>query len=364
VQQDKHMINKRLDVIVHGPDRQLFTSEGLRCSVIDIFNRQTALVDRRKVGPVLRLELDLPFDGPQVYGLLIEAPGHRPGWHLISHEDFLRPEGDRRVERDEVILRLLLVPTRAEPADLAGAHARLVTRGSPFVGANGLDAAAFAGLPPAAAMAFLNIEAKLRATSVDGRSLASFVAGIESVAVDRVFVLLRSAARALVDASAQFSSAPGHRPLHLDSWKHKAFPVGNLQLSFTKDVIARPGFVDCHSVDADIDLAQGVGHGFEWLRNNVFQPGHKTDQTAVYALLFDQNILPEYTLAAVAARAAAPRPRARPPLPAPVTRARAARPAKRAAKRASSRKSPRKRGESGRTTKRPRGKAVSRKRSS
>ena len=311
------MISKRLDVMVHGGDRQLFTGPGLRCSVVDIFNRQKRLVDGRKVPALFSLDLDLPFDGPQVYGLLLEAPGQRPGWHLISHEDFLRSDGDRPVEQDQAILRVLLTPTRSAPVDLAGGHARLVGRGSPFAGPAGLDATAFAALPPAAAMAFLNIEAKLRATSVDGRPLLSFVAGIERPAVDRVFVLMRNTAKALVDASPQFAGAPGHKPLHLDSWKHRLFEHGNVQLSFTRDVVAAP-VAGCHSVDVDIDLEQGVGHAFEWLRNNVFDPGHKTDQASVFALLFDQHILPEYTLADAGARAAAPRPRALPPPVAPV----------------------------------------------
>jgi hypothetical protein len=319
------MIAKRLNVMVHGGDRQLFTGAGLRCTVVDIFNRQKRLVDGRSVPSLFTLDLDLPFDGPQVYGLLVEATGCRPGWHLISHEDFLRPDGDRPIERDEAILRLLLTPTRPQPVDLPGAHARLVARGSPFVGAGGVGATAFAALPDAAAMAFLNIEAKLRATTIDGRPLLSFVAGIERVAVDRVFLLMRSAAKALVDASPQFAAAPGHKPLHLDSWKHRLFEHGNVQFSFTRDVVATAPIAGCHSVDVDIDLEQGVGHAFEWLRNNVFERGHKTDQASVFALLFDQNVLPEYTLAPVTARAAAPRPRALPP-PAP----RAA--AKRAAK--------------------------------
>ena len=55
-----------------------------------------------------------------------------------------------------------------------------------------------------------------------------------------------------------------------------------------------------HSADVDIDLMKGLGHVVEWLENNVFRPGHKTNQGLVYALLYDQNILPDYTLDPVA----------------------------------------------------------------
>jgi hypothetical protein len=77
----------------------------------------------------------------------------------------------------------------------------------------------------------------------------------------------------------------------------------------------------CHSVDVDIDLARGLKHVVEFLDNNVFRPGQKTDQTLVYALLFNQNITPEYKLdriqaaaavsAAIVRRKRAPGPRSR-----------------------------------------------------
>jgi hypothetical protein len=51
-----------------------------------------------------------------------------------------------------------------------------------------------------------------------------------------------------------------------------------------------------HSADVDIDLGRGLAHAAEWLENNVFRPGHKTNQALVYGLLYDQNILPAYTL--------------------------------------------------------------------
>ena len=46
----------------------------------------------------------------------------------------------------------------------------------------------------------------------------------------------------------------------------------------------------------DIDLGRGLAHAKEWLENNVFKPGHKTNQALVYALLYAQGILPRYTL--------------------------------------------------------------------
>jgi hypothetical protein len=69
-----------------------------------------------------------------------------------------------------------------------------------------------------------------------------------------------------------------------------------------------------HSADVDIDLGRGLAHAVEWLENNVFRPGHKTNQALIYALLYAQGILPKYTLDPVSATtrsaAALMRPRA------------------------------------------------------
>ena len=46
----------------------------------------------------------------------------------------------------------------------------------------------------------------------------------------------------------------------------------------------------------DIDLGRGLAHAKEWLENNVFKPGHRTNQALVYALLYAQGIIPRYTL--------------------------------------------------------------------
>jgi hypothetical protein len=75
----------------------------------------------------------------------------------------------------------------------------------------------------------------------------------------------------------------------------------------------------------DIDLGRGLAHAKEWLENNVFRPGHKTNQALVYAQLYAQGILPQYTLDPVRAttRSAAPRLRSAPARPRRAARSRA-----------------------------------------
>ena len=124
---------------------------------------------------------------------------------------------------------------------------------------------------------------------------------------DRIYVMMQPQIKEMVERSPVFAPAPGHGekkrlnlPAHLDSWKHRAFPAGNLQLSFSENPENWPDPSSdkerSFSVDADIDLEKGINHWGEWFKNNVIKPGHKTDQTVVCSLLFGQDILPDYTL--------------------------------------------------------------------
>ena len=222
----------------------------------------------------------------------------------MRRADFIRAA--ERVEVDDVILRLMLMPDSPGTSDLPNAFERIRQIGSPFAApASGITAEAFDALAEPAKMAFLNIEAKLRETSIDGSPLMSFVRGVSHVAVDRVFLRFDPGLKARMARATEFASAPGHAapkrlpdlPDHPDSWKHVRYAEGNIQLSFSKDAASVAGASALtHSADVDIDLGRGLAHAKEWLENNVFRPGHKTNQALVYAQLYTQGILPRYTL--------------------------------------------------------------------
>jgi hypothetical protein len=206
-------------------------------------------------------------------------------------------------------MRLMLVPEKPTSPDLDAGYDLLAAAGSPLVAdKTGLSKPNYLKLDPAAKMALLNMDAKLRGTRVNGAPLLSFVEGLRHVAVDRLFLFMRSELKQLIDNSAEFAPAQGHKatttpialPAHPDSWKHVRFGAGNLQLSFAKDAEASPGNAPTQvfSVDADIDLERGLLHVAEWLDNKVGKL-RKTDQTLVYALLFSQGITPNYTLSPV-----------------------------------------------------------------
>jgi hypothetical protein len=336
---------KRVTVILYGSDRNLWTGGPLQIRVSDLFASSGSrfLFSGKTDVSTVELRLQLPFDAGQLYGLTFSAPGHRPAWQIVRRADFIRARD--QVEGDDLILRLMLVPDSPGTTGVADGLARLEQIASPFAApATGVDAARFEQLNVAAQMAFLNVEAKLRETIIDGAPLLSFVRGVRHVAVDRLFLLFDAALKPRMARAVDFAGAPGHAapkepaglPDHPHSWKHTRFAEGNVQLSFSADAepLANGGSTMVHSADVDIDLGRGLAHAKEWLENNVFRPGHKTNQALVYAQLYGQGILPQYTLDPVAAPTRGAAPRVRSTRAAPVRAARK----RKAARRRSSRR--------------------------
>lgn len=303
------MSEKTLTLILLRSDRELWDGGSARLQVTDV-NRAPLkiLLDQRLAAGshTVQMNLDLLFDAGQSYGISVDAPKHRSAWQLINRRTFIREEGGSEAEVKESFMRLMLVPNKPSSSSLDSGYDRLLDRGSPVVAAStGITRQAYQEIKPQAKMALLNIEAKLRETRLNGASLLSFVEAVRLADVDRLFLFMRSDLKEAIENSPQFASAPGHGapsntpvvlPAHPDSWKHRRFGAGNLQLSFSKAAEPLPGNADkrVFSVDADMDLAEGIGHVFEWLDNHF---GKKTtDQTLIYALLFSQGIIPDYTL--------------------------------------------------------------------
>src|SRR6185503_11064530 len=337
------MTEKRITVILYGSDRNLWAGGPLQIRVSDLFasGGPKLLSSGKTDAATVELRLQLPFDAGQLYGLTFSAPRHRPAWQIVRRLDFIRTRD--QVEGDDIVLRLMLVPDSPGTTDVAGGLERLVQIASPFAApGTGIDAAGFERLDVAAKMAFLNIEAKLRETVIDGAPLISFVRGVRHVAVDRAFLLFDSALKPRMLRAVDFAGAPGHNaprepaglPDHPDSWKHTRYTEGNVQLSFSADAVPFRGGGSAslvHSADVDIDLGRGLAHAKEWLENNVFRPGHKTSQALVYALLYAEGILPKYTLDPVAATTSRAAPRL-------ISKARKAPVRKRAARKSAARK--------------------------
>ena len=304
------MTEKRVTVILYGSDRNLWSGGPLQIRVADLFaaGGPKVLSQGKTEASTVELRLELPFDAGQVYGLTFSAPRHRPAWQLVRRLDFIRtPE---KVEGDDLILRLMLVPDSPGTTDLAEGLERLKQIASPFA-APGTGTRCRQGSSrstSAAKMAFLNIEAKLRETVIDGAPLMSFVRGVRHVAVDRVFLLFDSGLKARMPRAIDFAGAPGHGapkalpdlPAHPDSWKHTRFAEGNVQLSFLRGRDAVAGrrrrvagaFGRCrHRSRSRTRARAGMAREQRLPAGPQDQPG-----AGVRACSYAQGILPQYTL--------------------------------------------------------------------
>jgi hypothetical protein len=310
------MARKTITLILQRADRKLWDGGPVRLEVTDVCRVPLKVLFNQRLkakSHTILMELDLHFDAGQVYGISVDAAKHRSAWQLINRRTFLRQQGTQEVEVADSVVRLMLAPRRTSSPDLDAGYDLLRARGSPLVAdSTGIPWQTFRDLEVPAKMALMNIEAKLRDTRINGISLLSYVEGARYVAVDRLFLFVRSELKQIVEDSAEFASAPGHGapddtpmplPAHPDSWKHRRFGAGNVQLSFSRAAERLPGSGEkqVFSIDTDIDLAKGVAHVCEWMDNHVLHPGQKTDQSQVYCLLFSQGILPEYTLAPLSA---------------------------------------------------------------
>jgi hypothetical protein len=311
------MAKKTITLIIFGADRALWTGSKAKLTVTDLSRSPLRVLKQQNLKPgtsTVIIHLDLHFDAGQVYGLSIDVPKHRSAWQLINRRSFLRRESSTEVEGNDIIVRLMLLPRKTTSSDLTLGYERMLEAGSPLTaGDPALSEEEYLAMSVARQMALLNLEAKLRETLVLGVPVSSYVKGVRYVAADRVFLFVHASLKQLVELSADFASVRGHKspddvpvqlPAHPESWKHRGFGAGNLQLSFSGESQTLPSDPSqpIFSVDADIDLATGLDHVIEWLKNNVFEPGNKTDQFRVYALLFAQNVTPYYTLDPLPAR--------------------------------------------------------------
>lgn len=128
----------------------------------------------------------------------------------------------------------------------------------------------YAALGPMRQAAFLNIckKASHRGTTANcGRFLRSLMLCRQ----DRFFVMVEPAMQDFLRQSELFKSAPNtlHEPLpdfQLEESFKSRDAHGNLQVTFMRHVTS--GLV---AADVDIDESSGIEHGFEVIRNAVFQ---------------------------------------------------------------------------------------------
>ncbi len=173
----------------------------------------------------------------------------------------------------------------------------------------GIDEQIFRSLDPAQRIAgALNLEAKLRNTTLAGTRASDFIRriggpdreGPNAIAQDRIYALVDKEMPEKVRREVAQSQTFFELPEWANELFHEGYPVsfkqrvpfGSLQLSFG----SKPADGDLLPADIDIDLFTDIGHLGEVVRNEL--TGVPTDPFTVYVQLFDQRIFPLYLLKA------------------------------------------------------------------
>ena len=159
------------------------------------------------------LNVTMPFfNAGQRYFLLIKAPGHREIFQVLNRRSFITREDGAEVERPDTTIRTIMIPKKAKSLDLDAGFNKLKSRESPLGKEDiGISRETYNNLKPAAKMAMLNIEAKLRSTEVDGTTLSKLVTGLRHVEPDRIYVMMQPQIKEMVERSPVFAPAPGPR---------------------------------------------------------------------------------------------------------------------------------------------------------
>src|SRR5690348_15060280 len=129
------MANKQVTVIVLRADRELWDGGPLRLRVRDLRAGLPLLSETSFPGTsnIIQVNLDLPFNAGQAYGLEVHAEDHRPAWQIIRHRTFLHEESGHQIETDKAIFRLMVIPDDPRSVDLDQGYEQLLSEGSPTV---------------------------------------------------------------------------------------------------------------------------------------------------------------------------------------------------------------------------------------
>jgi len=287
-----------LNISVFDASRQLWRGPEVRLVLMDPFTSSSnkKLVDRTmKKGTNTIILEGVPADAGQKYILFVDAQKHR------SHSVFpVKP-----ISGIETPLNIMLIPNDPVPNFASFTYKELQVRSPKFHSAlsQNIPESSFLALAKSdtkfgsiRTAALLNIEAKLRATSLKDGQAVDYIRlfkSLDSLERDRIKVDVAAEMPKNVRGLKSFTELNSD----LNEMNHQGFPVSfkekvafcSLQLSFAKK--AENGLL---AADVDIDLLTDIGHFGEVIKNKVTKM--KTDPFNVYVLLFDQGVRPLYTL--------------------------------------------------------------------
>jgi hypothetical protein len=275
---------------LYGGDQKLYNGKRARAIVRvldstglkDVFEGHT----RRNEDPVFHLQ-NMDAERNLSYIFNVSAGDHRDAGGIF------KVKAGRNIE-----VRAMLIPkeTRADFSNIS--YAKLKQDSPIFhdaLKAGRIPEGKFLGLEPERIAGSLNLEAKLRNTTLMGASALEFLKRIDGtgdILQDRIYAWFDPTLVEMLKASTLFSKTPfdneGDHPGFPISYRQRA-DYASMQFSLAKEEVE--GLLES---DVDIDLYPlGIGHLTEVLRNKL---KGRTDPFTVYTLLFSQNISPLYSV--------------------------------------------------------------------
>ena len=300
-----------ISVDIVGGDRRQWTGGPVHLKLLDPFKpSEKTISDHTTQAGVSNVVFNgVPADRGQPYSLLAFAEDHRDAGVFP-----LKPSPDQELKTTMMLVR---EPVRI---DLSGfSFAALEPASHPFhqaLTSAGIDEPAFRALDPERIAGALNIEAKLRNTTLAGTRALDLLKrignsageGVHGIFQDRIFAFVDPVMPDLVREELEASKTFRELLESENEVFHRGFPVsfkqqvtfGSLQLSFAE----RPEDNGLLAADIDIDLFTDIGHLGEVLTNFILT--QRTDPFTVYRQLFDQHIATLYDLSEAVVRVGAP----------------------------------------------------------
>jgi len=283
-----------INVTIYKGDRTLWQNGRVHFLLVDPFaNDRQIVVDFRSSAKASSNMLEkAPADMGQRFSLLASATKRRDvGLYPIQP-----------VPSDVRHTAIMLIEDEPTP-DFSGATFANIGSHSPaFAQAlldGGVGEAMFVALPDERKAGTLNIEAKLRATTLLGIPAVEWIRrvdGADGLKQDRILCHMDPTVVNRVAEEAAANDTFIRVPDWANELFHEGFPVsykqrvpfGSLQFSFGT---VEDGLI---AADVDIDLFTDIGHFGEVVQNLV--TGIKTDPYTVYVQLFDQRVFPLYVM--------------------------------------------------------------------
>lgn len=278
----------RVRLAVYGGDQKLYNGKSARVvlRVLESTGVRQLFEVSTKPGEEPVFTRDLDTEANLSYILNVNASNH------ISTGNIFKAKSGRNIE-----IRAMLIPKDPEPDFSGFSYKRLKDESPSFhdaLVAGNITEDAFRNMHPTAKAGALNIESKLRNTTLLDAKAVEFIKRINDIGQmhqDRIYAWFDPTLHELLRSSSafkKFSANEGEHPGFPISYRQRT-DYATMQFSLSEKEVG--GLIEA---DVDIDLYPvGIGHLLEVTHNKI---KGLTNPYTVYTLLFNQGISPMYTI--------------------------------------------------------------------